>query len=889
MARSSEPRAARLNPFAFPSDTTFRFVLLIVAVLSASIFAFDWFHTVLFKDRATTQLLRCFERSRELVPDTESLEDSFRRQNVLDDCRAGSERERAAFLLGGAGLVAAAAFGIYLVTPAIKMRRRGLVPMARDEAPGVLERVDVLAREAGLAEVPSVVWNPAEPSADALVFGRKRRYRIALGAPLLVAPPPAFDAVVRHELAHIKNGDVSLTYVANAYWYAFVLVGAIPLLITRATGGGFTWPFVTRFAALVLLVYLVRSALLRSRENYADVRASVWDGPHGELRALVGRLRDRSRGAAMVLSVHPRPAVRLRAIRDPGRLMHASAGQALAAATTATLAISSIAMVFAAFATGTTATTLSQSAASLIVSPFLGACVGIALLRSDFAARAVGARAQLTVWIALAIAGGLLAGGWLDLQRAIEGAALPLRTTLDQLAAVVVLITVWLMLSWFRSATDLWLDTAGSRARPLSLPVLVSSSAIFVWMLALLYSLAFYTRAFGGPVKIGPTDADTTPGIEGARPSLDVLSLLFGYVTSLRTTLAFAALLAIAPPVMVWLTRNRAAAMPEWAWLDPPDDPPMWSTTAPRVRPAIVLGLAGGLLSTACLFAIRLLIRGFASERVKGSTALALQIDDGMTWFAVLVAAVTAFFVAREMRRGAVALCLTAATLSGLIGSVGMVVMEPVLGGTFGWDRLELVIVKVLGTGLFVSLLTGVIANWTKRRVAAEGLEGGRSKRIPATAKIAVCSAVAAPLVAIIVVARSSAPAPEVTQDLQRFIAVGIPLAQQSQVVVQELDATTREQPDPATFSRAVDQAIAQHRAVEGEADRVVPITIEVVQLHDSLVALLTARTDELVALQLSGEVSSLDGAFSGSDERLASWIDDIKDLMRSQGIETRQ
>ena len=32
----------RLNPFAFPSDTTFRFVLFIVAIVGVSLFAFEW-------------------------------------------------------------------------------------------------------------------------------------------------------------------------------------------------------------------------------------------------------------------------------------------------------------------------------------------------------------------------------------------------------------------------------------------------------------------------------------------------------------------------------------------------------------------------------------------------------------------------------------------------------------------------------------------------------------------------------------------------------------------------------------------------------------------------------------------------------------------------------
>jgi hypothetical protein len=34
----------RLNPFAFPADTDLRFVLLVVMIVAASTFAFNWMH-----------------------------------------------------------------------------------------------------------------------------------------------------------------------------------------------------------------------------------------------------------------------------------------------------------------------------------------------------------------------------------------------------------------------------------------------------------------------------------------------------------------------------------------------------------------------------------------------------------------------------------------------------------------------------------------------------------------------------------------------------------------------------------------------------------------------------------------------------------------------------
>ena len=51
----------RLNPFAFPSDTTFRFLLFIVAIVGVSLIAFEWVYGVLFTDPAAfgRALLAC--------------------------------------------------------------------------------------------------------------------------------------------------------------------------------------------------------------------------------------------------------------------------------------------------------------------------------------------------------------------------------------------------------------------------------------------------------------------------------------------------------------------------------------------------------------------------------------------------------------------------------------------------------------------------------------------------------------------------------------------------------------------------------------------------------------------------------------------------------------
>ncbi|WP_194905905.1 M48 family metalloprotease [Catenulispora rubra] len=94
---------------------------------------------------------------------------------------------------------------------------------------------------------------------------------------------PEFRAVLLHEFAHIRYGDVSAARGTMAVWRAFVLVALLPYLITAAVlatrgpvrpGLGGINPVDTRdiLISLVLaaLGYLARCDVLRNREIYAD-------------------------------------------------------------------------------------------------------------------------------------------------------------------------------------------------------------------------------------------------------------------------------------------------------------------------------------------------------------------------------------------------------------------------------------------------------------------------------------------------------------------------------------------------------------------------------------------------------------------------------------------
>ncbi|MFD8827002.1 M48 family metallopeptidase [Streptomyces sp. NPDC059605] len=147
----------------------------------------------------------------------------------------------------------------------------------------------LLVRRAGLSRAPDFVIRPGALSAGAVVFGRARRYTVCLHAGLLArrtTDPRRFEAVVLHELAHIRNRDVDLAYLTVALWRTFLAVVLIPclgihgLLIVqdRMLGSGrLYWegaaPGLGELVlgvALVAQTHLVRADILRHRELVAD-------------------------------------------------------------------------------------------------------------------------------------------------------------------------------------------------------------------------------------------------------------------------------------------------------------------------------------------------------------------------------------------------------------------------------------------------------------------------------------------------------------------------------------------------------------------------------------------------------------------------------------------
>ncbi|WP_218042053.1 M48 family metalloprotease [Streptomyces abyssomicinicus] len=232
---------------------------------------------------------------------------------------------------GGLLLVLAA---VYLALPRWRTVRRGYLPLtAMGELSGYLGG---LLRETGVRARVTFLAEPLNPTVSALAFGRAGRRRVVLSGGLLALHQrdrPAFRAVVLHELAHIRNRDLDIGFVALIVWRTcgpvLLVVATLSLFLSPAAGNLRLFASLVLYSAelalLAVLVTLLGSAVLRSRELYADARVREWEDSGDSLRRLFEVYGPGVRGARTgtaagrlkwLVRVHPSPERRMATLVD---------------------------------------------------------------------------------------------------------------------------------------------------------------------------------------------------------------------------------------------------------------------------------------------------------------------------------------------------------------------------------------------------------------------------------------------------------------------------------------------------------------------------------------------------------------------------------------------
>lgn len=657
MSEAPQPeRRPRLNPFAFPSDTAFRFGLLVAAVLGANLYVWQWIATTTRTDDAghVAATRDCLG-----LVGTEG----------FTPCVNALYRYQVAWMVGGTLALLVVAAALMVATPLWITRRRKLRPLRHEDAPAVVERVAHLAGEQEL-EPPRIFWNPLEPSSGGLAFGHPGRYSIAIGGGLVVrhtTDRPAFDAVVRHELAHLRNRDVGITYFTLSVWHAFVLVALAPFLVTMAANG-LAWSSAWRLGVLAALVYLTRNAVLRSREVYADLRASVPDGPDGALRRVLESLpAPGNRVVDRLRRVHPRPDVRLAALRDPRALFPLGAAVAFAAGVTSTIAYDSVASLLSTYLDDGFDL---RFLAGVVLVPLAAGTVGVAVWRETFAAHAEG-REPASPWLdGLAFGAGFLVGPELALERIVSAEGTLLRNAFDGSIywIVALLAGLALLLAWFRTSASWWVRALGGRRPTLALTagLVVGGFALttFASVLYVTYDLRdalAFSRA-GTALQHTAVDASVWTVPEPVwQFVMDGELLVIAHKPYFVPVLAALVLF----PLAAALVRRRPSDAP-WAFLDPGgrlETPPL-----PRVRPLlpVAIGALAGAGMLALAAVIRVAVHNGVSPETRATDAALLSFYVGMVSLALLV----------QLLAGA-----AGAVRGGLLGALG----AAFVAGSFGW------------------------------------------------------------------------------------------------------------------------------------------------------------------------------------------------------------
>jgi Zn-dependent protease with chaperone function len=680
----------RPNPFAFPSETAFRFALLVAAVLGATLYVWDWIWTVAGADanEVTGDALACSRDWQEAQfsagGDPLAL---ARASDAFTACVQHTYAEAAWWMIGGVALVLAVAAGLTVAWPRIKEHRARFRPLEPADAPEVLTTLGELSREAGLRREPRWVWNPLRLGVTGLAFGHPGRYAVGLTGGLVVlhsTDPDGFRAVLRHELAHIRNRDVALTYATLAMWYAFLLASVLPFAVTLVDEGSFALSLTWRLLALAVLVYLTRNAVLRSREIYADVRASVVDGRSGALARVIAALPvSRDRLAGRLLALHPSPAERVAVLRDTRPLFSLGPIAAFAAGVAATINFDSVETLI----TGYVDDPLDVAMiAALVFAPLIVGVVGVALWRDRFAALASGTPVE-SVWpLGLALVAGLLVGPELSLAGAVPGQDRGLLADLFHGQGFLWILAlsglVLLLLAWIADMASVWLRAEAARRSPAWIAALLVAAGVLTIVLGAFYSLRQFSVGIDFSKLLTAEQHRQVAAVTLAGPQwlwqlvMDPQTL----VLLSRPLIPVAIVLLWVVPLAATLVRHRRTGDAPWAFLDrggrlDPDRPNV------RLLRPLAIGALGGVVCLVWYALHRGGVHAFVALDTRNRDEFLLAF---FFWQLVIalgaqaLAAGVAVGFARDRTRLAEGLC--AATITGTIATLGLVA-GPAAGG----------------------------------------------------------------------------------------------------------------------------------------------------------------------------------------------------------------
>ncbi|TCO55659.1 M56 family metallopeptidase [Actinocrispum wychmicini] len=611
-------------------------------------------------------------------------------------------------------LLCAITSGLFWMLPVWKSRRGRVVPLEDIDDDGRLRRLLTdLAATAGLTRLPRVVVDPSSSSTGAVVFGRNRRPTVRLPGGLVAVrrtAPDHFRTVLLHEFAHIRNRDVTITYLTIALWRVFLAVSLLPFVgwsVTRfvTESQSTVWvsevPILTRglllTVVMVLLVYLARSDVLRSREIYADLAASRWgaaplgsavtkpDTSSGTVRRVLGSF-------AELWSIHPRWDLRCETLTDPAVLFGVRALPMFLTGATAAVINTNVWYLLAQYVL---LSGWMEQAAAIATASLVAGVIGIALWRAVVYAVLTSRRVPSGVRAGLWLGAGMVAGGVVTGQ-GTSNQWLPAEPEVFVLVVLTATAFTW----WIAQCALLWGGVwKGRKIRPVMLLCLGIACLALSWWFFWWQTQGVALAAGWAHIGLSTSDINRARDLMassfygrdlGHSGSLPVIDAVYAVVLVVLRQMFVAPLgpVAIAGlwivPLLAWAIRAPNGNHPvivgdfsgphRWARAAIPyvgADAMLRATALPPLRRVLVPGLLGGVLCWAAQVGVQAHMHALLRSTIS-------PVDFAMIFLAwilavlVIAAAVAAVVASALVSRYRLLAALIAAETATLVGFVGV-------------------------------------------------------------------------------------------------------------------------------------------------------------------------------------------------------------------------
>jgi heat shock protein HtpX len=203
-------------------------------------------------------------------------------------------------LLGGrSGMVLALAIGLvmngvsYFFSDKIVLASYGARPVTQAEAPELHAIVANLAQRAGLP-MPRIAIIP-EDTPNAFATGRDPEHAVVAVTEgiMRVLSRPELEAVIAHELGHVKHRDILISSLAAVLAQAIMVLSRMAMWVSPRDEEGRSNPLAD-IAVMILgpiAAFLLQMAVSRSREYMADEYSAHLTGRPDMLASALERLQ----------------------------------------------------------------------------------------------------------------------------------------------------------------------------------------------------------------------------------------------------------------------------------------------------------------------------------------------------------------------------------------------------------------------------------------------------------------------------------------------------------------------------------------------------------------------------------------------------------------------